>query len=159
MADKAEVKLRWFGPEFESGDLDQDSVISDYRSHVEQLHAKSSDSIRELLDANLHDAQVRNWVMDGSTFTWSLVIGDLQKGYERVTIEYQEATLRAVTTTELMDFDLCDPGHELVSDEIDIAAKEQARLEQRFVFWPGFTFAIEFSDVAIAREPLSSRQA
>ena len=159
MANKGDVQLRWFGPEFDSGDLDQDVVISDYRSHVEQLHDKSSDSIRELLHTNLHDGQVRDWEMERSAFTWSLVIGDLQKGYERVTIEYQDAALRGVTPSELVDFDLCGQDHELVSDEIDAAAGGQARLEQRFVFWPGLIFAIEFSDVAIAREPLSSRLA
>lgn len=95
----------------------------------------------------------------GTTFTWSLVIGDRQLGYERITIEYENAALRGVTPAELNAFDLCNPGHELMSDEIDVAAGRPACLEQRFVFWPDFTFAIEFSDVAIDREPISDRSA
>lgn len=152
------MKMRWFGPEFDSGDVDQDAVIADYRRHVAQLGARASDSIGELLHTHLHDARVRQWAMDGTVFTWSLVIGDLERGYEQVTIEYRDATLRSATTAELIDFDLCDPEHELVSDEIDAVAGGP-RLEQRFAFWPGFTFAIEFSDVGMAREPIRDRSA
>lgn len=158
MVSKRDVQLRQFGTEFDSGDVDQDVVIAAYRNHLEQLHVKSGDSIRELLHTNLHDGQVRDWVMEQGTFTWSLVIGDLQTGYEYVTIEYQAATLRGVTPSDLIDFDLRDARHELVSDEIDTVPGAQGRLEQRFMFWPDLTFAIEFGDVAIARESLSSRQ-
>lgn len=97
--------------------------------------------------------------MVGSIFSWSLVIGDLQRGYEQVSIECHDATLRSITTSELISFDLCNPEHELVSDEIDVAAGRQGRLEHRFAFWPAFRFAVEFNDVAIAREPLGDRRA
>lgn len=153
------VTFRWFDAEFDSGDVDQDVVISSYRSHLDQLHDRSSDTIRALIHTNLHDAQVRDWTMEGTVFRWSLVIGDLQTGYERATIEYHDAILRAVTTAEVIDFDLCDTDHELVSDEIDIVEGTPTRFEHRFSFWPDFAFAIQFRDVTVLREPMASRQA
>lgn len=85
------------------------------------------------------------------------MIGDLQVGYELVTIEYLDASLHGTTTAKLVDFNLCDPEHELVSDEIDFAAGTPLRLEQRFSFWPGFLFAAQFSDVRISRQPVEHR--
>ncbi len=153
------VRMRWFGPEFDSGDLDQDVTIADYRSHITELIARAGDSIHELTRTNLHDGLVRAWVLEAGTFTWSLVVGDLRAGYQLATLAYRDATLRGTTAAELIDFDLCDPAHELVSDEIDFATSDPSRLEQRFSFWPGFVFAVQFSEVNVVRERLDHRQA
>lgn len=93
MADVHTVRMRWFGPEFDSGDLDQIAVVADYHNHVAKLRAKVASSIQELTRTNLHDGLVRAWELEGDTFGWSLVVGDLQVGYELVAIDYLDASL------------------------------------------------------------------
>ena len=68
------------------------------------------------------------------------MIGDLQRGYEQVSIEYHDATLRSITTSELISFDLCNPEHELVSDEIDVAAGSNSQ-----DLWIGVSRGLRFS--------------
>ncbi len=117
----------------------------------------ASDPLQELIATNLHDALVREWQFDGEEFRWSLIIGDLQVGYELLTVVYLDAMLIGTTPAELTEFDLCDRRHELVSDEVDFADIGRGRLDHRFEFSPEFLFAVQFSDVRITREPLAER--
>lgn len=68
LADVHTVRMRWFGPEFDSGDLDQIAVVASYHNHVAKLRAKVASSIQELTRINLHDGLVRAWELEGDTF-------------------------------------------------------------------------------------------
>lgn len=149
--------MRWFTAAFHDGrmpDAEQDSVIRDYREHLGDLR-RVAPELRDLADLNLHDGQVQRWDLTETEFRWSLLIGDLQSGYQLATVTYRAPSLLGVEPWALTAARLdTSPDVELLSDEVDMRA--EGLFEHRFRFWPDLEFGVAFSQVEVALGPGSS---
>lgn len=148
--------MKWFTDAFHDGsmpDRAQDEAIRDYRRRVIDL-TRIAPGLRDLAALNLHDAQIQWWELTGAQFRWSLLIGDLQSGYQLVEITYRAAALMGINPSALVAADLeTSADAELLSDELD--ARDDGRFEHRFRFWPDHEFGVVFSDVDVALTPAS----
>lgn len=147
--------MRWFSDEWHGGELsdtDVEAVVVAYDAHVRQLRDRVPGPVWELTQLNLHDGQVQSWEFENDRFAWTLLIGDLQRGYELATIVYADAELIGVDRTPLSGSGLERDAAELLSDEVDAV---DGRHEHRFYFWPGHVFGVRFSDVTVSLVPAS----
>jgi hypothetical protein len=75
--------------------------------------------------------------------TLKLVCGDLQRGYERLTLRYRQAELVGANAEAIRQW-LADG--ERVADEID---RTGVGYEHRILVWPAGEFGVRFTAVAI----------
>jgi len=133
-------------------DAQVEEVLRDYHRHVDDLRARLGDRPRALLDLNLHDGQVQSFILSPPSFTWRVLIGDLQRGYEFVSVRYDDAEV--VGGQEgLDDLKLTEPGSEILYDELE--ELPEGRLIHRVLVWPEGEVWVRFSDVHIHHEPAS----
>jgi len=105
-----------------------------------------------LARSNLHDAQVRDWQLGANgDFALSMLVGDLEGGYECLTLTYLGSDLIDVTRDGLA---ATDPGVELIQDEVDVLA--DGRYEHRILAWPAGEFGVRFRSLRVRREMASS---
>ncbi|WP_344059562.1 hypothetical protein [Terrabacter lapilli] len=150
--------MKWFTFAFHDGrlpDRAQDVVIRDYRRHLRDLR-RTALVLRALAELNLHDAQVQRWHLTDAQFRWSLLIGDLESGYQLVDISYRAASLVGIDARALVAAQLdTSADAELVSDELD--ALDDGRFEHRFRFWPELEFGVAFGQVDVTLLSASSQ--
>lgn len=150
--------MKWFTSAFHDGrlpDRAQDVVIRDYRRHLRDLR-RTAPVLRALAGLNLHDAQVQRWHLTDAQFRWSLLIGDLESGYQLVDISYRAASLVGIDARALVAAQLdTSADAELVSDELD--ARDDRRFEHRFRFWPELEFGVAFGLVDVTLFSASSQ--
>lgn len=151
--------MKWFTPAYHDGRMSnraQDKAIRDYGRHLADLR-RIAPALEDLAALNLHDAQVQWWELTEEQFRWSLLIGDLQSGYQLAAVAYRGASLLGVDQHLLASAALDTSADvELLSDELD-AREVDGRLEHRFKFWPDLEFAVAFSAVDVALSPASSQ--
>lgn len=150
--------MKWFTAAFHDGSMPdrvQERAIRDYRSHLADLRRTEPD-LGALAALNLHDGQVQRWDLTDAAFRWSLLIGDLQRGYQFADIAYRAPSLLGVepSTLEAADLDT-SPAAELLSDELD--TRNDGRFEHRFRFWPDIEFGVAFDEVDVTLRPASPR--
>lgn len=149
--------MRWFTRSWHEGELsdeDHERAVADYQAHLAALSDDTSVGAAELIGLNLHDAQVQDWALRDGVFSWTVLIGDLQRGYEFAEMTYSDAELIGTTADDLRSSQLDQRAFELVSDELDDAPG--ARYEHRFFFWKGPEFGVRFSRARVQRSPAPS---
>lgn len=112
--------MKWFTRDWTQGRLNDaqfDLVPGDHAAHVAALRLKAP-SLAALVDLNIHDGQVREWAQTGDSFRWRLLVGDLQRGYERAIVEYGGASVIGGEAA-LAALRLDAPDGELLYDELD----------------------------------------
>lgn len=145
--------MKWFSHDWHQGRLSEaqfDEVRRAYAAHERWLLARVPDAVAELMGVSLHDGQVRSFGMADGTFTWRILVGDLQRGYEWLTIDYSDAEVVG-GIEEVAALDLTGHEAELLDDELDIL--DDGRFEHRVLVWPEGEVWIRFRDLALAREP------
>ncbi len=148
--------MRWFTHEWHDSELSEtqiDAAIKDYATHLADLTPHLPADVRTLAALYLHDAQVQEWTSDETSFSWRLLIGDLQRDYEFAAITYHDAELIGAGAAGLRDARLTDDPVELLSDEIDITA--DGTYEHRFHLYPGHEFGVRFASVTVHLSPAS----
>ncbi len=80
---------------------------------------------------------------------WRLLIGDLQVGYEFVTVHYRRADLIA-SAAGLEALRLTDSGVEVLYDEVDIGL---GRPIHRILLWPEGELWVRFDEARVERTP------
>jgi hypothetical protein len=122
--------MKWFSSAFRDGrmsDRAQDRTIRDYWRHLADLR-RSAPALEDLAALNLHDAQVQCWDLTEEQFRWSLLIGDLQSGYQFAVVAYRGASLLGPDQQSLMSANLdTSADAELLSDELD--TRDDGRFE------------------------------
>ena len=145
--------MKWFSHDWHMGrlsDAQAEAVLRDYAAHELQLRAQAPPGVLDLMDLSLHDGQVHSAVLGGSEFTWRLLVGDLQRGYEFATLTYFDAEVVG-GADDLAALDLSPEAGELLYDELDLAA--DGRFIHRVLVWPEGEVWIRFADVRVERTP------
>ena len=148
--------MKWFTRSWAAGDLDDeefDRRRSDYRQHLMLIAADLDSGAEQLVSSvNLHDAKVKEFeARDARSFRLRVVAGDLQQGYEWLTLIYEDADLVEATEDELGTSRLTGGDVELLYDEIDVSA--DGRYEHRMLLWPEGEFGVRFRSVLLDRKP------
>jgi hypothetical protein len=150
--------MQWFTREWASGglsDSEWEERSEGYASHLKSIRGQLGDGTEALVaDVNLNDAQVKSWSFepDGS-FLLDAVIGDLQVGYETVTLRYGCAV--TVPDAERVDaLELKEPHTELWYDEIDVTA--DGRYLHSILIHPAGELQISFEVLEVHRAAASS---
>jgi hypothetical protein len=145
--------MKWFTREWATGQLSDEEwerVPGLYAAHLESIASHFHDGANELaLSLNLHDAHVKQWQIRKSTIDIEAVAGDLQSGYRRVRLLFENAALQLPASLEELRFD--DPRTELLYDEVDVVGDDV--FEYRALVWPAGELAIQFGAVAITTAP------
>ncbi len=129
-------------------------VVQEYRQHIDRIQDRLSGKAYQLAHLNLHDGWVLNYTYGEGVFTWALLIGDLQVGYEIATLTYADAHLN-MTLQELDGMDLTSDAVEVLYDEVDLFGEGCVH---RVSFWPSGELHIAFATVSVARVPVSDRR-
>jgi hypothetical protein len=115
--------MRWFSREYVTGGLSDDEWArrEDYSRHLNAIGSELGDGAEELIaTVQLHDAQVQEWGTRDGDFQLRVLTGDLQRGYEELTLVYRDAELIGAAVDDFNAWRLDQPGVELVEDEVDI---------------------------------------
>ena len=113
--------MKWFTRDWHTGQLSDeayDSTLRDYQSYRDALAAVAPEGVRQLLEMSLDDAQVQAWSADPDVFAMRLLAGDLQRGYQFVSLAYRGAELIGATVDDLRTWSLKTRG-EVLSDEVE----------------------------------------
>lgn len=150
------LPMKWFTREYVTGGLDDDEWERrrlDYARHLTLIQAKLADGAEELVaSVNVHDGQVQEWSFEpDGAFRLRLLAGDLQRGYEMLTLLYHGAELVDATTADLDAWRLDQAGVELVEDEVDV--RSGGGYEHRLLVWPEGAFGIRFHALQVTRQP------
>ena len=150
--------MKWFTREWASGgliDSEWEERNRRYASHLESVRADLLDGSDALVtDVNLHDAQVQSWSFepDGS-FLLTVLIGDLQVGYETVTLRYEAATTHP-SANELSELHLGSKGTEIRYDEVDITPN--GNYQHSILIHPAGELDISFKSIEVRRAPATA---
>lgn len=143
-------RLHWFSPEWDDSDPEQrQAVIDDYYGrHLPLLACDMPPALAWLAKvANLHDAQASDFNCTDVEVELRLLLGDLEAGYEWVSLKYSDAAVEP----ELAESLLLDHDAEVLYHEVDRGA--DGRWEHRLSMWPRGEVVIRFSDVEVSRTP------
>jgi hypothetical protein len=144
--------VKWLSRDWHQGrlsDAQSEEVEREYSEHVAALRPRLSDGAAELLDLSLHDGQVQTYNRSADSFEWRILVGDLQRGYEIVTLRYDDAEVVG-GQSGLDNLNLPDREIELLYDELEVLP--DSRLVHRVLVWPEGEVWVRFSQVHVDRE-------
>jgi hypothetical protein len=105
---------------------------------------------------SLHDGRLETWQADlPDRLVLSVICGDLQRGYERLRIEYRHAELVGTDEHRLAGW-LADPQTEWLEHEVD--ALSDGRFEHRHLLWPSGEFAVRFAEISVTAAPATPKE-
>lgn len=146
--------MRWFDHAFITGGLSdeewQDRQDS-YAAHLERIRPLLTNGADLLLDPmSLHDGQVAEWSYEpGVVLRVRILVGDLQRGYEWLTLSYSDATLSGATEDDLGRWWPVDElATEIVEEELDIDGE---LYEHRMLLWPQGEVGVTFKSLSVER--------
>jgi hypothetical protein len=151
--------MRWFTAEnrYTDDEAAWKKRVAEYERHLEDLTPRLSDGAEQLPGINVHDGQVQLWEYEaGERLRLVLLIGDLQRGYENLTLEYMDADAVGSGDADLATRKLTEPGVEILYDEIDRAG--DGRFEHRLLFWPNGELTIRFGSLHVSSDPAAADQ-
>jgi hypothetical protein len=148
--------MRWFTRDFVTGGLSDEEWNqrrSAYGTHLNSIGAGLTDGAEELLaSVHLHDGQVSEWTYrPGELLALTVLVGDLQLGYEWLTLRYRGASVVGATPADLSRWWSADAGTEIVEDEVDRV--DDGGYEHRLLLWPEGEFAVQFVSLSVERRP------
>lgn len=152
--------MRWFDHDFITGGLSDEEwqVRQDgYAAHLARIRPSLTHGAELLLDPmSLHDGQVAEWSYEATvSLTVRVLVGDLQRGYEWVTLRYSGAELTGATEAELHRWWPADQlATEIVEEELDVVGD---RFEHRMLLWPHGEVAIQFRSLELERMAATPR--
>jgi hypothetical protein len=109
-------------------------------------------SVRQLASAiNLHDATIQRIEVGTSDgrLRVILAIGDLQRGYYDLCLDYRGVSLASLDRHQLKEL-ATGPEVEVLYDEVDTSGDEWVH---RLLFWPYRDLDITFADLALSTTP------
>lgn len=123
----------WLNGEY--SDDDHEAAVVQYDERLEAIRPALPPEVASLTQRDLHDGVIEfiEWDARTSELTLALVIGDLQRGYSQLRIDYKGAMLgenRIETLRQLAR----DRRAELLYDEVDL--DESGVFQHRMIFWP-----------------------
>jgi hypothetical protein len=151
--------MRWFDRDYVTGGLTDESWSArqtDYAAHIETIRPLLTDGAEHLVTSiQLHDGQVAEWTYQpDASFVVRLLVGDLQRGYEWLTLGYGDASLVSTTESDLGRWWSAELPNEIVEDEVDWIGDH--RYEHRMLLWPVGEVGVRFSTLVVGRQPATS---
>ncbi len=149
--------MRWFDRDFVTGGLPDEEWAARQASfavHLEQIRPQLADGAEQLLaSVHLHDGQIASWTYEaGSSFVMRVLAGDLQRGYEWLTLSYGDASLMGTTENDLRGWWNADGfPNEIIEEEIDLVGDH--RYEHRMLLWPDGEVGLQFGSLTVDRQP------
>lgn len=143
--------MKWFSHAWREGrmsDAQADEVLADYQEHVEALRPLLPPDVAVLLGVHIHDGQVQSYAVEDGRFVWQVLIGDLQRGYEFVTVTYDDAEVVG-GVADLDALNLLTPRTELLYDELELLT--DGRAMHRVLVWPEGEVWVRFRSVRVER--------
>ena len=145
--------MRWFTSEWASGELtdeEWEGRRQAYATHLSAIEHELRNGAEELIaSVYLHDAQILNATTDGATFKLRVLAGDLQRGYERLSLVYEDA----VTDGDVGSISDADVS-EIIYDEVDLSP--DSRFEHRLLLYPEGELCVRFRRLRVERQPASA---
>jgi hypothetical protein len=145
--------VKWFSRDWHEGrlsDAQVEEVQREYAEHVDALRSRLTGGATALLDLDLHDGQVQAYAFAPDAFEWRILAGDLQRGYEFVTLRYDDAKLVS-GRDDVAELNLTGRGVELLYDELELL--QDGRLVHRVLVWPEGEVWVRCSQINVEREP------
>jgi hypothetical protein len=138
------AKMKYFTIQWASGDLpDKESseVVVKYWQNIEKIKGKIPDQVYFFANnINLHDGLIKKLIInDNLNIDLVVLCGDLPNGYEKITINYTNAS---ILPKKMHYEDIFTGKSELLYDEIDISSD---LIVHRFLIYPYMEFEIVFS--------------
>lgn len=139
------MAMRWLDRDYLDGvlpDVEADARLEAWRDARSTMSRTETGAIAELTDVfYLGDAVVDAFCpTEQGAVQMALIVGDLQRGYERLSLLYAQA---AVVEDEGATFAEClRPGAEVVADEMHVLAPE--RFEHSFILDSRGAFSVQF---------------
>ena len=103
--------------------------------------------IQSLAGVDLVGAQVQDWLIERDSFSWTLLIGDTERGHELVTITYIGAVVLHVNRRDL-DAAVTDAA-EVARSEVTSA--EQGGYEHHVTLRAAYRLVVRFWSVDLRR--------
>ncbi|HET8988668.1 MAG TPA: hypothetical protein VFN43_09180 [Humibacillus sp.] len=105
--------------------------------------------IRALAALDLVGAQVQDWLIERDSFSWTLLVGDVERGHELVAITYVGAVVLHVNRRDL-DAAVADAA-EVARSEVTPA--EQGGYEHHVTLRAAYRLVVRFWSVDLGRMP------
>jgi hypothetical protein len=107
------------------------------------------EDIRDLLALDLRAAQVQDWSIAGDSFTWTLLVGDPERGHELATLTYVGAVVLHTNRHHL------DRAVEVAAELADsgVVEIEDGGFEHRVTLVPAYPVVVRFWSVEVRRMP------
>lgn len=153
--------MKYFTEAWRSGDLPDAEVArlqEEYLEYIEQNKSSFPPSIRLLAtEVNLHDGLFTAVRVDqaANTISMSVIIGDLQAGYEDLDVKYFGVDFARLSIDYLRLLATSDET-EFLYDEIEDLGN--GNYEHRISFWPDNELSIQFRAAEIGRHPRKNRR-
>jgi hypothetical protein len=150
--------MRWFDRDFVTGGLSDDvwtARQTDYEAHLSEIGPRLKNGAEaRVTSIHLHDGQVREWeYQPGESFVVCVLVGDLQVGYEWLTLGYRDASLTGTSELDLTGWWSTLPPNEIIEDELEVTDVE--RYEHRMLLWPEGEVGVQFGALDVDRRPAS----
>ncbi len=145
--------MSFFTRQWTNGELTEEefeAAIPAYADHLDQIAGQFTDGVRSLAqEVNLHDGQIESWSYDrgAATFSIRILIGDLQRGYEWLDLDYRGADV-VPSEGVLRQIGLDQDGSEVLWDEVHVVG---SRFEHRVLMWPEGEWLVRFAEVSVTR--------
>lgn len=146
--------MRWFDRDYVNGVLSDDEWQErqeSFGAHVTRIRPRLTGGAEQLLESvSLHDGQVAEWCYEpGIALTVRVLVGDLQQGYEWLTLSYTNANLSGMTEADLNRWWPVDAlATEIIEEEVDII---DDLFEHRMLLWPEGEVGVRFRTLTVER--------
>lgn len=146
--------MRWFDRDFVTGALSDDEWQErqeGFQEHLARIRPQLLDGAEQILGSfSLHDGQVAEWFYEpGVTLQVRVLVGDLQHGYQWLTLRYAEAVLSGATEADLDRWWPADElATEIIEEEVDIVGDV---FEHRMLLWPKGEVGVRFKTLTVER--------
>ncbi|MCZ2443462.1 MAG: DUF4085 family protein [Flavobacteriales bacterium] len=145
--------MNFFTKKWASGALSEkeaQQVPRRYQKHLEDIVPKLAFSVRALaFGISLHDGLVQKIQKSGRNLEITIIVGDIQSGYQTLKLTYSSAKL--VISKEMQKNLKRKNVVEIIYDEIDLGTK--AGFIHRILTSTLEHFEIQFTDLSISLKP------
>jgi hypothetical protein len=154
-----ERRLKFFTKEWLRGERDDEELYaaySEYQAHLKTIRDSLTTVLRTLFSYRLHDGLVKtvNRRIPENELFVTLIIGDLQVGYQRLDLTYRNAELTQSDLEMLVRASRTEKI-EILEDEWDLS--DSRKFIHRLIFSTHQEIEIAFDDINYQAFPLEDR--
>ena len=155
-----ELGMKFFTKEWLSGDRDDEDpyiAFTEYEAHLSKIRNSFTFDLKALTSYRLHDGLVKvvNHRVSENKLSVTLIIGDLQVGYQRLELTYSNAEC-APSDLQFLVLASRTENFEILEDEWDLS--DSRKFTHRLIFSTRQEIEIAFDDINYQASPLEDRK-